>query len=84
MSWKLNGSKGQWTPEGCLRLGGDNSNSICACKHFSTFAVLMNRKNEVRPCVFHVCPHHFTFSPCPTVELGWDRRDVMRDVTVDA
>ncbi|XP_013057239.3 adhesion G protein-coupled receptor E3 [Anser cygnoides] len=47
VSWKLNGSKGQWTPEGCRRVGGDNSNSICACKHFSTFAVLMNRKNEM-------------------------------------
>ncbi|XP_040398897.1 adhesion G protein-coupled receptor E3-like [Cygnus olor] len=46
VSWKLNGSKGQWTPEGCQRVGGDNSSSICACNHFSTFAMLMNVNNK--------------------------------------
>ncbi|XP_035427788.1 adhesion G protein-coupled receptor E3-like [Cygnus atratus] len=48
VSWKLNGSKGQWTPEGCQHIGGDNSSSICACNHFSTFAMLMNVNNKTQ------------------------------------
>nr|XP_038025265.1 adhesion G protein-coupled receptor E3-like isoform X2 [Anas platyrhynchos] len=41
MSWKLEGSKGRWTPEGCRRTGGNNWSSICACNHFSSFAITM-------------------------------------------
>lgn len=75
MSWKLEGSKGRWTPEGCRRTGGDNWSSICACNHFSSFAITMATR-EVRPRVFR--PRRFTFSPRPAVELGRDRRDVTR------
>ncbi|KAM9168672.1 adhesion G protein-coupled receptor E3-like [Mergus octosetaceus] len=49
MSWKLDGSKGQWTPEGCERIGGDNLSSICACNHFSSFVITMatqDKRNE--------------------------------------
>ncbi|XP_069653645.1 adhesion G protein-coupled receptor E3-like [Haliaeetus albicilla] len=41
MSWQLMGTKGHWTPSGCTRVGGDNLHSICACNHFSAFAILM-------------------------------------------
>ncbi|XP_068520409.1 adhesion G protein-coupled receptor E3-like isoform X2 [Anas acuta] len=41
VSWKPDDSKGQWTPEGCRRTGGDNRSSICACNHFSSFAIIM-------------------------------------------
>ncbi|XP_075581248.1 putative adhesion G protein-coupled receptor E4P [Pelecanus crispus] len=34
-------TKSRWTPEGCERVGGDAFHSICACTHFSTFAILM-------------------------------------------
>ncbi|XP_010567193.1 PREDICTED: EGF-like module-containing mucin-like hormone receptor-like 1 [Haliaeetus leucocephalus] len=37
----LMGTKGHWTPSGCTRVGGDNLHSICACNHFSAFAILM-------------------------------------------
>ncbi|XP_032060833.1 adhesion G protein-coupled receptor E3-like [Aythya fuligula] len=48
VSWKLNNYKGQWTQEGCDRIGGDNWSSICACNHFSSFAITMaiQDKNE--------------------------------------
>lgn len=41
MSWQLIGTKGHWTPSGCTRVGGDTLHSICACNHFSAFAILM-------------------------------------------
>ncbi|XP_068853967.1 adhesion G protein-coupled receptor E3-like [Aphelocoma coerulescens] len=40
VSWELRGSRGHWSRRGCARLGGDSNTSICACSHFSTFAVL--------------------------------------------
>ncbi|NWW22390.1 AGRE1 protein, partial [Falcunculus frontatus] len=40
VSWELRGSQGRWSPRGCARLGGDSRSSVCACSHFSTFAVL--------------------------------------------
>ncbi|NWZ30980.1 AGRE1 protein, partial [Asarcornis scutulata] len=49
MSWKPNNYKGQWTQEGCNRIGGDNWSSICACNHFSSFAITMatqDKRNE--------------------------------------
>ncbi|XP_075594151.1 adhesion G protein-coupled receptor E4 [Balearica regulorum gibbericeps] len=39
--WQVNGTKGHWVPSGCTRVGGDTLHSICACNHFSTFAILM-------------------------------------------
>lgn len=51
MSWKLDGSKGQWTREGCDRIGGDNWSSICACNHFSSFVITMATQDKVRPRV---------------------------------
>ncbi|XP_072704521.1 putative adhesion G protein-coupled receptor E4P [Ciconia boyciana] len=41
VSWQTAGTGGQWTTTGCKRVGGDTSHSICACTHFSTFAILM-------------------------------------------
>ncbi|NXJ32079.1 AGRE4 protein, partial [Ciconia maguari] len=41
VSWQIAGTGGQWTTTGCKRVGGDTSHSICACTHFSTFAILM-------------------------------------------
>ncbi|KAF1662379.1 Adhesion G protein-coupled receptor E1, partial [Aptenodytes patagonicus] len=40
-SWQVVGTKGDWTPSGCTRVGGDALHSICACTHFSTFAILV-------------------------------------------
>ncbi|XP_074990251.1 adhesion G protein-coupled receptor E3-like [Calonectris borealis] len=40
VSWQAVGTKGCWTPSGCTRVGGDTLRSICACTHFSTFAIL--------------------------------------------
>ncbi|KAF1526760.1 Adhesion G protein-coupled receptor E1, partial [Eudyptes sclateri] len=40
VSWQAVGTKGRWTPSGCTRVGGDTLHSICACTHFSTFAIL--------------------------------------------
>ncbi|NXB20250.1 AGRE1 protein, partial [Rhagologus leucostigma] len=40
VSWELRGSQGRWSRRGCARLGGDSRSSVCACSHFSTFAVL--------------------------------------------
>ncbi|XP_069737703.1 putative adhesion G protein-coupled receptor E4P [Phaenicophaeus curvirostris] len=37
VSWQ---TEGRWTPLGCTRIGGDTFHSICACTHFSTFAIL--------------------------------------------
>ncbi|KAM9214381.1 adhesion G protein-coupled receptor E3-like [Leptosomus discolor] len=41
VSWQTAGADGRWTPSGCARLGGDALSSVCACNHFSTFAILM-------------------------------------------
>ncbi|KAF1548610.1 Adhesion G protein-coupled receptor E1, partial [Eudyptula albosignata] len=41
VSWQAVGTKGRWTPSGCTRVGGDTLHSICACTHFSTFAILV-------------------------------------------
>ncbi|XP_055555947.1 adhesion G protein-coupled receptor E3 isoform X2 [Falco cherrug] len=41
MSWQKLGTENHWTPSGCTRIGGDNLRSVCACTHFSTFAILM-------------------------------------------
>nr|XP_009935903.1 PREDICTED: EGF-like module-containing mucin-like hormone receptor-like 1 [Opisthocomus hoazin] len=41
VSWEMVGTKGRWTPEGCFRVGGDPLYSVCACTHFSTFAILV-------------------------------------------
>ncbi|NWH78497.1 AGRE1 protein, partial [Piaya cayana] len=38
VSWRT--GEGRWTPSGCTRVGGGASRSVCACTHFSTFAVL--------------------------------------------
>ncbi|XP_035164593.1 adhesion G protein-coupled receptor E4-like [Oxyura jamaicensis] len=46
VSWKLNNSEGQWTQQGCERVGGDNSNSICTCNHFSSFSIIMNINDD--------------------------------------
>ncbi|NXM73923.1 AGRE1 protein, partial [Serilophus lunatus] len=40
VSWRDWGPSGRWSPEGCSRVGGDSHHSICACSHFSTFAIL--------------------------------------------
>ncbi|NXW25631.1 AGRE1 protein, partial [Circaetus pectoralis] len=40
MSWQLMGTEGHWTPSGCTHVGGDTLHSICACNHFSAFAIL--------------------------------------------
>ncbi|NWH24031.1 AGRE1 protein, partial [Grus americana] len=39
--WQVEGTEGYWTSSGCTRVGGDTLHSICACTHFSTFAILM-------------------------------------------
>ncbi|NXK15041.1 AGRE1 protein, partial [Herpetotheres cachinnans] len=41
VSWQTVGTESRWTPSGCTRVGGDSLHSICACTHFSTFAILM-------------------------------------------
>ncbi|NWW84549.1 AGRE1 protein, partial [Rhynochetos jubatus] len=41
MSWQTVGTGGRWTPVGCARVGGGPLYSICACTHFSTFAILV-------------------------------------------
>ncbi|NXO50941.1 AGRE1 protein, partial [Aramus guarauna] len=41
MYWHVVGTEGQWSSKGCKRVGGDTFHSICACTHFSTFAILM-------------------------------------------
>ncbi|NWH69203.1 AGRE1 protein, partial [Geococcyx californianus] len=41
VSWHVVGTEGLWTPSGCTRVGGGTFHSICACTHFSTFAILM-------------------------------------------
>ncbi|NWS64680.1 AGRE1 protein, partial [Chunga burmeisteri] len=38
--WETVGAKGRWMTSGCTRVGGDALHSICACTHFSTFAIL--------------------------------------------
>ncbi|KAM6038305.1 adhesion G protein-coupled receptor E3-like [Chlamydotis macqueenii] len=41
VSWRGPGTASRWTSRGCARLGGDALRSVCACTHFSTFAVLV-------------------------------------------
>ncbi|NXA16562.1 AGRE1 protein, partial [Sapayoa aenigma] len=40
VSWRDLGPSGRWSPAGCSRVGGDSQRSVCACSHFSTFAIL--------------------------------------------
>ncbi|NXR03256.1 AGRE1 protein, partial [Sagittarius serpentarius] len=40
VTWQTVGTEGRWTPSGCTRVGGDTLHTICACIHFSTFAIL--------------------------------------------
>ncbi|NWH54146.1 AGRE1 protein, partial [Fregata magnificens] len=39
--WQTAGTEGRWTPSGCTHVGGDTLRSVCACTHFSTFAILV-------------------------------------------
>ncbi|NXE85970.1 AGRE4 protein, partial [Cochlearius cochlearius] len=46
VSWMTTDAKGLWTTFGCQRVGGDAFYSICACTHFSTFAILMGLPHD--------------------------------------
>ncbi|NXK48020.1 AGRE1 protein, partial [Chauna torquata] len=46
VSWKLNGTRGYWTSNGCAYTPRDTSSSICSCQHLSTFAILMSTQND--------------------------------------
>ncbi|NXC23111.1 AGRE1 protein, partial [Corythaeola cristata] len=57
VSWRTSGTRSHWTPSGCARVGGDALRSVCACTHFSTFAILMATHAVVESSALTVVTH---------------------------